>query len=135
MRRGERIRFCGEIPFRSPRARSIPRADKKSPCPVRVGGIHPQTTEFAAVFETDFRKKRLNRKNSLRFSLRPGNLGLQETVKIRSAASRRGADVGNRACSKNPHRARDRHASPRAWRAAVLIQLFSLYLQGMLERG
>ena len=34
-------------------------------------------------------------------------------MKSRSTASRGGADVGNGACSKNTHRARDRHASPR----------------------
>src|SRR5277367_2458074 len=46
--------------------------------------------ECAEVFETDFRKKGLIRRNSLRFSLRPGNSELQETVKFRSTASRAG---------------------------------------------
>src|SRR5271170_4294369 len=40
-----------------------------------------QITEFADVFETYFREKRLNRRNSLHFSLPPGNYGLQDTVK------------------------------------------------------
>jgi hypothetical protein len=34
------------------------------------------------VFETDFRKKRLNQRNSLHFSLRPGNLARQEIVEL-----------------------------------------------------
>ena len=48
--------------------------------------------ECADVFETDFRKKGLIRRNSLHFSLRPGNSGLQETLKFLSTASRRGAE-------------------------------------------
>src|SRR5271155_4058966 len=67
--------------------------------------------EFADVFETGFRKKRLNRRNSLHFSLRPGNFGLQETVKsIRGKPPRR-PTVGDGACSKNPHHARERSSS------------------------
>src|SRR5271170_774100 len=39
-----------------------------------------------------FAKKRLIRRNSPRFSLRPGNSGLKETLRFRSTASLRGAD-------------------------------------------
>src|SRR5271154_4341849 len=48
---------------------------RRSPdfCP--SSGIHRQAAEFTAFFETDFRQKRLNRKNSLRFSLLAGNSG------------------------------------------------------------
>jgi hypothetical protein len=34
----------------------------------------------------DFRKERLNRRNSLHFSLRPGNSGRLETVNLPAAA-------------------------------------------------
>src|ERR1700724_1040588 len=54
----------------SPLTRSCSR--ELNPCSVA------QTTAFADVFETDLRKKRLNRRNSLHFTLRPGNSARQE---------------------------------------------------------
>src|SRR5271156_1654252 len=51
---------------------------RKNSLLARLGSIS-QIAEFADVFETDFRKNRLIRRNSLRFSLRPGNLARQET--------------------------------------------------------
>src|SRR5271168_5052867 len=45
-------------------------------------GIHPQATELADVFETDFREKRLKRRNSLHFSLPPGNAAHRDIVEL-----------------------------------------------------
>src|SRR5277367_3725492 len=71
---------------------------RQIPCPGRIGGIIPcsreiipcsgaqgissQITEFADVFERDFYRKSLIRRNSLHFSPPPGNYGRQEIVEF-----------------------------------------------------
>src|SRR5271163_837701 len=45
-------------------------------------GIFSQIAELAHVFETDFRKKRLIRRNSLHFSLPPGNSAHRDIVEL-----------------------------------------------------
>jgi hypothetical protein len=69
---GRADRFCAKFPAQVELAETIPCSRELIPCS-SAQGILSQTAEFADVFGTDFRKKRLNRRNSLHFSLPPGN--------------------------------------------------------------
>src|SRR5271163_3293093 len=64
--------------LRSKRRNKFPARANKFPARRRREFVS-QLAEFASVFETDFRKKRPNRRNSLHFSLRPGNLAQNPT--------------------------------------------------------
>jgi len=105
--RGQADRFCAKFPAPVEKAETIPCSRELIPCS-SAQGILSQMSEFADVFVTDFRKKGLNRRNSLHLSLPPGNSRHSGDVKSIRGEPPRSPTVGNGACSKNTHLGRDR---------------------------
>jgi len=96
-----------------------------------------QTAEFADVFETGFCKKRLDRRNSLHFSLPPGNSARQEIVELMRGGPPRTPLFGNGHARKTRIMIEafiPRRRQARVWRR-LLLGVFVMMTMTLAARG